>query len=89
LQTDEFVVLLVGDVRFTFTDSISSLVPRFACEDQEKSLLPERESAGMGLELEDYVEAGSGLKPEKFTPYSLLFTVPEAAAKHRDSCKPL
>src|SRR5437763_15907189 len=35
------------------------------------------------------VEARNGSKPAKFTAYSLLFTVPEASAKHRDSCKPL
>jgi hypothetical protein len=53
LQADEFVVLLVGEFALHSPTSISSLVPRFACEYQDKSSIPERESAGDGLELGD------------------------------------
>jgi hypothetical protein len=50
---------------------------------------PKENLPGMDQNWKRTVEASTGSKPAKFTAYSLLFTVPEAAEKHRDSCKPL
>jgi hypothetical protein len=72
LQANEFVVLSVGDVRSTFTESVSSLVTRFACEYQGKSSIPERESARDGLEVED---DGGGEQRIEIGKIHCLFTV--------------